>query len=51
MEVLKKVPDIQLTKSKLILMKNLFGNLERLGIIHILVNDETIKSWVDPYEE
>lgn len=31
--------------------KNLIGNLERLGIVHILVNDETIKSWVDPYEE
>ena len=26
-------------------------HLERLGIVHILVNDQTIKSWVDPYEE
>lgn len=51
LEVLKKVSDIQLTKSKLILIKNLIGNLERLGLVHILVNDETIKSWVDPYEE
>lgn len=51
LEVLKKVSDIQLTKSKLTLIKNLIGNLERLGIVHILVNDETIKSWVDPYEE
>lgn len=51
LEVLKKVSDIQLTKSKLMLIKNLIGNLERLGIVHILVNDETIKSWVDPYEE
>ncbi|WP_442486440.1 ABC-three component system protein [Fusobacterium necrophorum] len=50
LEVLKKVSDIQLTKSKLMLIKNLIGNLERLGIVHILVNDETIKSWVDPYE-
>lgn len=51
LEVLKKVSDIQLTKSKLMLIKNLIGNLERLGIVHILVNDETIKSWVGPYEE
>lgn len=51
LEVLKKVSDIQLTKSKLMLIKNLIGNLERLGIVHILMNDETIKSWVDPYEE
>lgn len=51
LEVLKKTSDIQLTKSKLMLIKNLIGNLERLGIVHILVNDETIKSWVNPYEE
>ena len=51
LEVLKKISDIQLTKSKLMLIKNLIGNLERLGIVHILVNDETIPSWVDPYEE
>lgn len=50
-EVLKKISDIQLTKSKLMLIKNLIGNLERLGIVHILVNDETIPSWVDLYEE
>lgn len=30
LEVLKKVSDIQLTKSKLMLIKNLIGNLERL---------------------
>lgn len=50
-EVLKKISDIHLTKSKLMLIKNLIGNLERLGIVHILVNDETIPSWVNPYEE
>lgn len=50
-DVLKKISDIQLTKSKLMLIKNLIGNLERLGIVHILVNDKTIPSWVDPYEE
>lgn len=51
LEVLKKISDVQLTKSKLMLIKNLIGNLERLGIVHILVNDKTITSWVDPYEE
>ena len=51
LEVLKKISDVQLTKSKLTLIKNLIGNLERLGIVHILVNDKTITSWVDPYEE
>ena len=50
-EVLKKISDVQLTKSKLMLIKNLIGNLERLGIIHILVNDKTMVSWVNPYEE
>lgn len=48
-EVLKKITDVQLTKSKLSLIKNLIGNLERRGIVHILVNDRTITSWVDPY--
>ena len=51
LEVLKKISDVQLTKSKLMTIKNLIGNLERLGIVHILVNDRRIKSWVDPYEE
>ena len=51
LEVLKKISDVPLTKSKLTVIKNLIGNMERLGIIHILVNDQTIKSWVDPYEE
>ncbi len=51
LEVLKKISDVQLTKSKLSLIKNLIGNLERLGIVHILVNDKTIKSWVDPYAQ
>lgn len=51
LEVLKKISDVQLTKSKLSLIKNLIGNLERLGIVHILVNDKTMTSWVDPYAE
>ncbi len=51
LEVLKKISDVQLTKSKLMLIKNLIGNLERLGIVHILVNDKTMTSWVDPYGE
>lgn len=51
LEVLKKISDVQLVKSRLMMIRNLIGNLERLGIVHILVNDQTIKSWVDPYEE
>ena len=51
LEVLKKISDVQLSKSKLSLIKNLIGNLERLGIVHILVNDKTITSWVDPYAQ
>lgn len=51
LEVLKKISDVQLTKSKLSLIKNLIGNLERLGIVHILVNEKTMISWVDPYAE
>lgn len=51
LEVLKKISDVQLEKSKLMLIKNLIGNLERLGIVHILVNEKTMVSWVDPYEE
>ena len=51
LEVLKKISDVQLTKSKLSLIKNLIGNLERLGIVHILVNDKTMTSWVDSYAE
>lgn len=51
LEVLKKISDIQLSKSKLMVIRNLIGNLERLGIVHILVNDGTMTSWVDPYEE
>lgn len=51
LEVLKKISDVQLTKSKLSLIKNLIGNLERLGIVHIMMNDKTMTSWVDPYAE
>lgn len=51
LEVLKKISDVQLEKSKLMLIKNLIGNLERLGIVHILVNDKTMVSWVNPYAE
>jgi hypothetical protein len=49
--VLKKVTDIQLTNSRLSIIHDMIGTLERKGIIHILVNDNNIKSWVDPYEE
>lgn len=49
--VLKQISGVQLTKSRLMLIKNLIGNLERHGIVHILVNDGVIPSWVDPYDE
>ncbi len=45
--VLIKITSTTLEKSKLSLIKNLVGNLEKKGICHILVNDDKIKSWVD----
>lgn len=51
LSVLGKVSDITLEKSKLMLIKNLIGNLERLGIVHILVEDGSLPSWVNPYDE
>lgn len=51
LSVLNKVSDVRLEKSKLMLIKNLIGNLERLGIVHILVEDGSLPSWVNPYGE
>ena len=45
--VLDKITNITLTKSALTNVVGLIGNLEKKGICHILVNDETIKSWVN----
>ncbi len=45
--VLDRITTISLTKSALINVVGLIGNLEKKGICHILVNDEKIKSWVD----
>ncbi len=45
--VIEKVMDISLNKSALMQCQNLIGNKERQGVLHILVNDEKIKSWVD----
>lgn len=45
--VLDRITIISLTKSALINVVGLIGNLEKKGICHILVNDEKIKSWVD----
>lgn len=45
--VLDRITTISLTKSALMNISGLIGNLEKKGICHILVNDETIKSWVD----
>lgn len=50
-EVLKQVTNVQLNESKLILITNLIGSLQKLGIVHILVEEGTIPSWVDPYKE
>lgn len=45
--VLDRITTITLTKSALMNVVGLIGNLEKKGICHILVNDEKIKSWVD----
>lgn len=39
------------TKSALYNISGLYGALEKRGLCHIFVNDRTIKSWVNPYEE
>ena len=45
--VLNRITTISLSKSALINVIGLIGNLEKKGICHILVNDEIIKSWVN----
>ena len=45
--VLEKITNTTLTKSALINIIGLIGNLEKRGVCHILVNDEVIKSWVN----
>ena len=45
--VLDKVTNITLSKSSLMNIIGLIANLEKKGICHILVNDGTIKSWVN----
>lgn len=45
--VLERITVVSLTKSALMNVIGLIGNLEKKGICHILVNDEKIKSWVD----
>lgn len=49
--VLIKITSTTLDKSVLSHIKNLIGNLEKKGLCHILVNDGTIVSWVDPDAE
>ena len=44
--VLEKITTITLNKSSLINIVGLIGNLEKMGLCHILVNDNVIKSWV-----
>ena len=45
--VLDKITSTTLTKSALMNIVGLIGNLEKKGICHILVNDDVIKSWVN----
>ena len=44
--VLEKITSTTLDLTVLSQIRNLIGNLEKKGICHVLVNDETIKSWV-----
>lgn len=45
--VLEKITSTTLNKSALAHIVNLIGNLEKKGVCHILVNDDTIQSWVN----
>ena len=45
--VLERITTISLTKSALINLVGLIGNLEKKGICHLLINDDIIKSWVN----
>lgn len=45
--VLDKITSTTLSKSSLMNIIGLIGNLEKKGVCHILVNDEVIKSWVN----
>ena len=47
LSVLEKITNTTLTKSSLMNIAGLIGNLEKKGICHILVNDDKIKSWVN----
>lgn len=47
LEVLKQITSTTLSKSALINIAGLIGNLEKKGICHMLVNDDVIKSWVN----
>lgn len=49
--VLEKITNTTLSKSSLINVTGLIGNLEKKGICHILVNDEVIAAWVDAADE
>ncbi len=49
--VLDKITSTTLSKSSLMNVVGLIGNLEKKGICHLLVNDERIRSWVNLYDE
>lgn len=44
--VLEKITSTTLSKSALVNIIGLIGNLEKKGVCHMLVNDERIRSWV-----
>ena len=46
-EVTSKITSTTLTASRLSNIKNLYGNREKKGLCHMLVNDRLIKSWVN----
>lgn len=45
--VLEKITNTTLSRSALMNIVGLINNLEKKGVCHILVNDDTIKSWVN----
>ncbi|MEC4273187.1 ABC-three component system protein [Adlercreutzia sp. R25] len=48
--VTNRAADAKLDKSTLTSFTNLIGSQEKWGIVHVLVEDGRIPSWVDPYE-
>lgn len=49
--VLKHISGVPLSKSRLMLISNLIGSLERYGLVQILANENKLPSWIDPFKE